>query len=88
MALQGNVTTFGGEIRQDQYIKIEDVTVTKDTLRVSAGYYTSKEQSDDGTPPYEVTDYDGGSYSLDGDNPLVQGYEYLKTEKHSDSTDV
>ena len=88
MALQGNVTTFGGEVKENQYIKIEDVTVTKTTLNVLVGYHNSKSESDSGKPPYEVTKYNGGSYTLSGNNPLVQAYEYLKTNKYTDATDV
>lgn len=88
MALQGNIVTFATEIIENQYIKVEDVTVTKTTLNVSVGYYDSKSESDNGKPPYEVTHYNGVPYSLSGDNPLVQSYEYLKTNKYTDATDV
>ena len=88
MALQGTMTTFSGEIRRNQYIKILDVTVSKDSMRVLVGYYTNREYSDNAIPPYESTCYDKSLYILNGDNPLVQGYEFLKSEIHKDTLDV
>ena len=88
MALQGNITTFAGEIRLDQYIKIEDVTVTKDSLRVLVGYYQDKAQSDELLPPYESTYHESDTYNLGGDNPLAQGYEFLKASVYIDTLDA
>ncbi len=78
MALQGNIITFAGVIMEDQYIKIEEVVVSKGFMRVQVGYYKNKAQSDEGMPPYEITSFERDSYILAGDNPLAQGYELLK----------
>jgi len=87
MALQGRVTTYAGVITPDQYIKIDSVRITKNDMCVSVGYHPDKQASDDGVPPYEVTDY-SGPYDIDGDNPLQQGYELVKSLGYLDCEDV
>ena len=78
MALTGTITTHAGVIIENQYIKIIDVKVSKNKMMIQTGYCNSKQVSDDGGFPYEVMNQMECDYDISGDNPLMQGYNYLK----------
>lgn len=87
MALTGTIVTHAGVTTHNQYIKILNVKVNKSKMDIQTAFYNSKQDSDESTPPYEVTDYMDRAYDLDGNNPLVQGYNYLKQNVHNDCVD-
>jgi len=73
MALQKTIQTiFGFEIK-NAYIRIEGVRVNKNSIQFQARASVNSEK-----PHFLDTQYDC-AYSLDGENPIKQAYEYLKT---------
>ena len=75
MALLKALTTESNITVNDSYIKVEDVRlIRKNFINFKIKGYTS---SDNNVSFYEESL--GCSYDLNGDNPIKQAYEYLKT---------
>ena len=83
MALQSN-KTWNGVTVQNAYIKVLSYSGNKINMSFSVGYFaSSSEQKMFGQEQLE------SSVDLDGDNPVKQAYENLKTlEEFSGATDV
>ena len=84
MALESNIQTkFGFEV-PNVYIRVEGLRLpSKDEIKFQARFYAGIEN-----PHFDDREY-GCEYSLDGENPIKQAYEYLKTlPEFADATDV
>lgn len=82
MALAKTVNFKGVQIA-DAYHRVFGVTVEKDKISFGLGVHVS--------PESERLDSSGYScaYDIDGENPIKQAYEYLKTLDHlADAADV
>jgi hypothetical protein len=77
MALQKNikiVDNFGIEVEiPNAYIKIHDLNCTKDVIRFNVLINKEKDKLNLSTQVYSC------NYDIDGENPIKQGYLYLKT---------
>lgn len=82
MALQTDYTTLAGEYKKDQYIKVFAVNCTKDKIVMSVSHSVNSVD-----PSYEDISIEI-PYDLEGQNPLIQSYEYLKQYVYTVSTDV
>lgn len=73
MALQKTIqTTFGFEIK-NAYVRVEGVRVSKNSIQFQARTSVDNEK-----PHFLDLQYEC-AYSLDGENPIKQAYEHLKT---------
>jgi hypothetical protein len=83
MALQAN-KTWNGVTVQNTYIKVLSYSGDKHTVSFSVGYFASPdEQKMFGQEQREC------SLNLNGENPIKQAYEHLKTlPEFSGATDV
>jgi hypothetical protein len=72
MALSHN-TEINGIQLQGAYVKVERVTVTKDSLSIELVWRASKK-----SPPIKNKHFNL-PYDLEGANPLAQAYRNLKT---------
>jgi hypothetical protein len=73
MALQKNIETAQGLNVNNAYIRVEDISLNKDLMHINIKTYVSVEK------PYLSTGVFSCAYSLEGQNPFKQAYEYLKT---------
>jgi hypothetical protein len=73
MALQKNIETVQGLNVSDAYIRVESISLSKSLMHINTKTYVSVEK------PCLSTDVFSCEYSLEGDNPIKQAYEYLKT---------
>ncbi len=68
---------------ENAYIRVDRSEVTKNTMSTEVGIY----ESADGKK-LKVSFY-GSSYNLDGDNPIKQAYQHIKTlPEFTGATDV
>lgn len=83
MALAQTVDSDFGVSIENAYHRVEGVQlVTKDRIFFSVKSYKDVEKPNFASCGYECF------YDLDGDNPIKQAYEYLKTlPKFADATD-
>lgn len=83
MALQKDVTTSSGIAVSQAYCRVGLVSLTKDALNFSLMFYADKEKS-----PFDQRSFTC-VYDLNGQNPIKQAYQYLKTlPAFSDARDV
>lgn len=74
MALQKSMITDEGFTSSETYIKIAQVAINNKTeLQLVVTFAKDSESK-----PFKNTMYQG-SYDINGENPLAQGYTYLKT---------
>lgn len=85
MALSKTVQTPQGFEAVGAYHRVEDVSLqSKNVMR----FFVKSYRSADSSPQFDMEHFDI-AYDMDGQNPYVQAYEYLKTlPKFEDSTDV
>jgi hypothetical protein len=83
MALQSNITWKGVAV-ENAYVKVTAFSGDKNTMTFSLGYFASAdEETTFGEERRQC------ALDLDGDNPVKQAYENLKTlEEFSGATDV
>lgn len=82
MALSKNVE-FNGIQVQSAYVKVENVTVEKDSMTATVIWRANANSA-----PLQNKTY-GLEYDINGKNPLAQAYEKLKTLPEFDgATDV
>jgi hypothetical protein len=84
MALEMNVTTVTGFTSRNAYRRVEGITHEgKDTLRFMIRSYN------DASLPYFQEEQHLCPYDLNGPNPYVQAYKYIKTlPEFKSATDV
>lgn len=73
MAIKLNIELENGIKVDRAYLRVEYPAVTKDTLTFTVRKYVDAEKPFFSEQTYIV------DYSLDGENPFKQAYEYLKT---------
>ena len=73
MALSKNTVTASNLEIQDAYIKVAKVEVTKNLMGITISY-----SKDSDSEAFQKAIY-SASYDLDGNNPIAQAYEHLKT---------
>lgn len=86
MALQKTIkkTVSGVEVAfKDAYIVVAGVNLDKINMTISVITYTNSKKQN------VITNEDFTfGYNINGNNPLIQGYEYLKTlEEYADAED-
>lgn len=83
MALQKDITTPSGIAVSQAYCRVGLVSLTKETLNFSLMFYADKEKA-----PFDQRSFTC-VYDLDGQNPIKQAYQHLKTlPTFSDAEDV
>jgi hypothetical protein len=73
MALQKNIETIQGLNVSDAYIRVESISLSKNLMHINIKTYVSVEK------PCLSAEVFSCAYSLEGQNPFQQAYEYLKT---------
>lgn len=73
MALSKNINYKGIDV-SNAYIKVWRIDGDKTTLKCGVGYYASSSSHD----LFKSETYEF-SYNINGENPIQQAYEYLKT---------
>jgi hypothetical protein len=73
MALQKSINYKGAQIN-GAYFKISNVKISKTTFVAEVFCFVNKDQPQ----PINVEFY-AGKYNLNGENPIKQAYEFLKT---------
>jgi hypothetical protein len=83
MAIKRTVSTPHGIEVKNAYCRVENLSlVGKDKIK-----FHFRVSVDGKLPHFEDTEYQC-TYVIDGDNPIKQAYDYLKTiEKFADATD-
>jgi len=85
MALKTDVLLRNDALLPQQYVRIDAIEALKDRLLLIVGIYYSQETAS--SPPHHALEYDT-PYNLEGENPWVQGYEFLKNTEFSESENV
>lgn len=75
MALKKTVTTKSGITVKGAVHKVREISI-QGKNRIS--FLVKSFASDKESTPFECAEY-GCDYTLDGDNPMAQAYEYLST---------
>lgn len=73
MALCKSITTVYGITVAETYLRVENLVVKKDAINFQLKGYVSTEN-----PNFYSADF-VCSYNIDGENPIKQAYEHLKT---------
>lgn len=73
MALKKTIETIQGLSVNDAYIRIEDVNLNKNEMTFNVKTYVDVDK------PCLSEEFFKSVYNIDGNNPIKQGYEYLKT---------
>ncbi len=82
MAISKNIELSNGIKVDGAYIRVEYPSVTKDSISFNLRKYVTADK------PFFGEDFMTAQYTLDGANPFVQAYEYIKTlPEYSDAID-
>ncbi len=73
MAISINKTTETGFIANGTYSKVENIQLTKDSLTFNFRHYKEKDL------PFFDEEIISCAYDIEGKNPIMQAYGYLKT---------
>jgi hypothetical protein len=74
MAIMKTIETVQGFIANNAYHRVESVLLTsKDQISFHVRSYVSKEK------PFFTEQIFIAAYAIDGENPIKQAYEYIKT---------
>jgi hypothetical protein len=73
MALFKDITTEYGVTIPAAYVRVDDVSMTKQRVVASARFYADTQK-----PPFADHVF-AFKYQLDGPNPIKQAYEHLKS---------
>ena len=83
MALLITKKTDTGLLVENTYSRIDNISISRNRMTVTLNYYKDKDLL-----PFAWNTY-GCRYTIDGENPFKQAYEYLKTiEEFKDSNDL
>ena len=82
MAIEVKVDLNNGIVVDGAYVRVENISLTKDNMSFNIRKYVSPDK------PFFNEDYITSLYDINGANPFVQAYEYIKTlEEFSTSVD-
>jgi hypothetical protein len=82
MAISKNIELSNGIKVDGAYIRVEYPSVTKDSISFTVRKYVASDK------PFFSEDFITAPYTLDGANPFVQAYEYLKSlPEYTDAVD-
>ena len=82
MAISKNIELENGIKVDGAYIRVEYPSVTKDSISFNLRKYVAADK------PFFGEDFMIAPYTLDGANPFVQAYEYLKSlPEYADAVD-
>jgi hypothetical protein len=83
MAISINKTTETGFTANGTYSRVENIQLTKVSMSFNLRHYKEINL------PFFEEDVISCSYDIDGDNPIAQAYEYLKTlDEFKDAKDI
>ena len=82
MAIIKNIELENGIKVDGAYLRVENPSLTKDSLTFSVRKYVEAGKA------FFVEEYFTTLYDINGENPFIQAYEYLKTlEEFKDAED-
>ena len=82
MAISKNIELGNGIKVDEAYIRVEYPSVTKDSINFHIRKYVASDK------PFFSEEFVSAPYVLDGANPFIQAYEYIKTlPEYTDAID-
>lgn len=83
MAIMKNIELENGIKVDGAYLRVENISLNKTDISFNIRKYVDKNKS------FFSEDYLTCLYNIEGENPFIQAYEYLKTlEEFKDAEDV
>ena len=82
MAIKNTVETGFGIKVEEAYLRVEFPSINKDSMSFNLRKYVAKDL------PFFSEDMITCAYDIEGSNPYIQAYNYLKTlDEYSDAVD-
>jgi hypothetical protein len=86
MAVKRTQTLVNGLVVTDGYNRVDSIILSKSSMIIELNIYARDNPED--MPAVLKTSY-SCNYNIEGENPIKQAYEYLKTlPEFADATDV